>query len=266
MSMAHMSRPPETAVPTERDAAGRTIYHCGPLTYTFRGLVILFAWLLWGDFCFMLMETVAPSVLPVKFKLLDASDTTISIILTTLPGIMNMTVCPWVSSASDRYRGKWGRRIPFIISTMPFLTVSLVLLGWSDQLTVGVQHMMPSLQKASPATITILLIGLFYTTFAFFNMFVGSVFWYLFNDVVPPQFLGRFMGLFRIVSSAVTRPVQLLCLQARRDPHARDPHRGRAGVLHRVRPDVFASQGGRAIHPRRTTPARWGFSRRSASS
>ena len=40
--------------------------------------------------------------------------------------------------------------------------------------------------------------------FKFFNMFVGSVFWYLFNDVVPPQFLGRFMGLFRIVASGVT--------------------------------------------------------------
>ena len=36
--------------------------------------------------------------------------------------------------------------------------------------------------------------------FTFFNSFVGSVFWYLFNDVVPEHLLARFMSLFRLVS------------------------------------------------------------------
>jgi hypothetical protein len=31
-------------------------------------------------------------------------------------------------------------------------------------------------------------------------MFVASVYYYLFNDVVPHQFLGRFMAAFRVVS------------------------------------------------------------------
>ena len=35
--------------------------------------------------------------------------------------------------------------------------------------------------------------------FQFFNMFVSSVFWYVFNDVVPTAFLGRFAGAFRVV-------------------------------------------------------------------
>ena len=32
-------------------------------------------------------------------------------------------------------------------------------------------------------------------------MFVNTVFWYLFNDVVPPQFLARFLGAFRIAGT-----------------------------------------------------------------
>lgn len=43
--------------------AGGKNYHCGTLTYTKAGLFVLFAWLLWGDFCFTLMEAAAPNCL-----------------------------------------------------------------------------------------------------------------------------------------------------------------------------------------------------------
>ena len=32
-------------------------------------------------------------------------------------------------------------------------------------------------------------------------MFVRTVYWYLFNDVVPTEMMGRFMGYFRLVST-----------------------------------------------------------------
>jgi hypothetical protein len=53
----------------------------------------------------------------------------------------------------------------------------------------------------SVSAVTITCIGVFMVGFKFFDMFVNSVFWYLFNDVVPHNFLGRFLGLFRIVSN-----------------------------------------------------------------
>ncbi len=190
-----------TATPSP-DPAGGKIFHCGPLSYTMRGLMVLFAWLLWGDFCFTLMETAGPSVLPLKLKALGVSNTLMQVIMSTLPGILNMTVCPWVSFKSDRHRSRWGRRIPFILWTMPFLVLCLVLVGWSEELTVLAQHHIPALGKMAPTTITIAFIGIFYVAFSFFNMFVGSVYWYLFNDVVPPQVLGRFFGLFRLVGTA----------------------------------------------------------------
>jgi len=180
------------------------IYHCGTLSYTKIGLVSLFAWLLWGDFCFTLMESVVPSVLPLKLKDLGCSNWMMGMILSTIPGVLNMTICPYVSFKSDRYRSRWGRRIPFIIATMPFLCISLALLGWSEDIGALLQKNSVFLRAFTPATLTIGLIAIFMAMFQFFNMFVNSVFWYLFNDVVPPRFFGRFVGMFRIVGSTAS--------------------------------------------------------------
>lgn len=177
---------------------GQKTYHCGTLTYTKAGLFTLFAWLLWGDFCFTLMEAVVPSILPLKLKDLGCSNWMMGMIMSTIPGIFGMTVCPYISFKSDRYRSKWGRRIPFIIWTIPFLCASLVMLGWSEEISAWLRASSALLKDFSPTAVTIALIAIFMILFQFFNDFVGSVFCYLFNDVVPSQFLSRFMGLFRI--------------------------------------------------------------------
>jgi Na+/melibiose symporter-like transporter len=181
------------------ESGGGKTYHCGTLTYTKAGLVAIFAWLLWGDFCLILMETVVPSVLPLKLKSLGCSNWMMGLILSTIPGMLNMTICPYVSFKSDRYRSRWGRRIPFILWTLPFLCVSLLLLGWCDEIRAFLQHYSPALNEYAPAAVMIGLIALFMAMFQFFNMFVNSVFWYLFNDVVPAQLIGRFVGLLQIV-------------------------------------------------------------------
>ena len=46
------------------------------------------------------------------------------------------------------------------------------------------------------------MIGFLLIAFTFFNTFVTSTFWYLFNDVVPEHLLARFMSWFRIISMA----------------------------------------------------------------
>lgn len=176
-------------------------YRVGILTYTASGLVTLFAWMLWGDFCFTIMETVI-NILPLKLKSLGAANLTMALVMTTLPGILNSTICPWVSFRSDRYRSRWGRRIPFILWTAPFLTLFLILLGYSEPIGHWVhQAFFRGSETIGPAAVVVFLIGVFMVGFEFFNMFVGSVYWYLFNDVVPEQYLGRFLGLFRVVSS-----------------------------------------------------------------
>ena len=191
---------------TQKTAAppGVKTYHCGTLTYTKVGVFALFAWLLWGDFCFTLMEAVVPSILPLKLKALGCPSWLMGLILTTAPGILNMTVCPYVSFKSDRYRSKWGRRIPFIMWTLPFLCGSLALMGMSDDISGLLQRNSAFLRQFTPATTTIVLIAVFLIMFQFFNMFVASVFSYLLNDVVPPQFMARFYGAFRIVGAGAS--------------------------------------------------------------
>ncbi len=176
-------------------------YQCGSLSYSLRGLLVLFGWLLWGDFCFTLMESVVPSILPLRLKALGAPNWVMALILSTLPGMLNMTICPWVSFKSDRHRGRWGRRIPFILWTLPFICLCLVAMGWTEEIATLARAWLPGIGNVTPATLSIVLLGLFMVGFSFFNMFVGSVFWYLFNDVVPARFLGRFFGLFRVVGT-----------------------------------------------------------------
>lgn len=172
----------------------------GNLAYTRRGLFALFAWLLWGDFCFTLMEAVVPSILPLKMQSLHSSNWLIALVMSTLPGIFNTTLCPWVSFKSDRHRGRWGRRIPFILATMPFLAVSLVLIGFSDELGRWVHGAFFAGSAVRQSSVIILLLAIFAGCFDLFNMFVNSVYWYLFNDVVPPEHLGQFIGRFKAVS------------------------------------------------------------------
>ena len=82
----------------------RELYHCGTLTYTKIGLVSLFIWLLWGDFCYTLMETVVPSIIPLTLKGLSCPNWIMGMIISTIPNFMSMTVAPYVSVKSDRCR------------------------------------------------------------------------------------------------------------------------------------------------------------------
>ncbi|MFA5863942.1 MAG: MFS transporter [Phycisphaerae bacterium] len=175
-------------------------YRAGTLTYTRMGLITLFLWLLWGDFCFTLMETVIPTVLPLKLRSLGAPNWLLGLFITTIPSSMNFMINPIVSFKSDRYRSKWGRRIPFLLFATPMLTLMLILMAFSDNLGRGLHRILSIWSGGlNPTTVILVLIGILLIGFQFFNMFVSSVYYYLFNDVVPKAYLARCMALFRVI-------------------------------------------------------------------
>ncbi len=178
---------------------GGVKFRCGTLEYTKIGLMSLFIWLLWGDFCFTLMEAIVPSIIPLKLKGLDCPNWIIGVIMTTIPNLFNMSLTPYISVKSDRCRSRWGRRIPFILASMPFLCLSLVMLGWSSEIAAWLSEFIPTLKGFAPTTVAIALIALLMVAFQCFYQFVNSTFYYLFNDVVPQSHLGRFAAAFRIV-------------------------------------------------------------------
>ena len=179
----------------------QTIYRIGTLEYTKRGLFMLFAYLLWGDFCFTLMESVFPMITPLTMNNLGSSDLLIGLVMTTIPNMFNAVVCPWVSFKSDRHRSKMGRRIPFLLYPTPFVSLFLILIGLAPDIGRFMSSTIMHTTGWSQTAIILGLIAVFSAGFQYFNMFVGSVYYYLFNDVVPEQFLGRFMAAFRLVGT-----------------------------------------------------------------
>ncbi len=173
-------------------------YRCGTLVYTKMGLISLFSWLLWGDFCYILMEKVVPTLVPLKLKEMGFSATVMGAMMVTIPSVLNFTITPMVSYQSDRCRSHWGRRIPYILASTPFVALLLVMIGYSKPLGELLIGLIPF--ELSSTTFFVVWMGFLLTFFQFFNMFVSSVFYYLFNDVVPPELIGRFTSLFRMIS------------------------------------------------------------------
>lgn len=183
-------------------AAVDSRYSCGTLLYTKAGLFTLFTWLLWGDFCFSLMEAIWPNILPLMLRAEGTPNWLLSLAVTTIPSALNFVMNPLISTASDRYRSRRGRRIPFLLMATPFVTIFLVLLGFSRDLGKIFHGLLEgAFPGLSAATVTIGTICFLVACFRFFELFVNTVFWYLFNDVVPTAFMGRFLGFFRVVGS-----------------------------------------------------------------
>lgn len=181
---------------------GASVWHCGTLTYTKMGLVSLFAFMIWGDFCNALMQAVVPSIMPLKFKELGASNMLIGLFASSIPALMSVLMNPYISFKSDRHRSRWGRRIPFILFTIPPLCLSLAGLAFGVDLAQFLSSNF--LSHYSPTAIAIVTLGILLVVFLSFDQFINAVFCGLFNDVVPAALMGRFMGTMRIVGSSVS--------------------------------------------------------------
>jgi len=136
--------------------------------------------------------------------------------MTSIPCTLNVLMNPIISTASDRYRSRRGRRIPFMLYATPFIAVSLCLVGISPDLAQWL-HRTPFVHATglSAAAVTIGAMAVTLVIFRFCDMFIGTVFWYFFNDVVPKVFMARFLGLFRMVGAG-----RAPCTNAYVFPHA----------------------------------------------
>jgi MFS family permease len=172
----------------------------GPLSYTGAGLFLLFVWLLWGEFCFAIMEELVPNILPVLLKDHGASNKEITIIVTTLASMLNTIGVPIISYRSDRTRSRFGRRIPYLIWTTPLLVCFLAALPFAPELAKLMLKVgwVASVFAHSPVTSVVFVFGVLTACFQAFNLVATSMYNYLFVDVVPPQYLGRFCAMFRV--------------------------------------------------------------------
>ena len=177
-------------------------WQTGTLIYTGSGLAILFCWLLAGDFAWSIKERSVIWVVQLMLKKFDASDTIVGTLIGGLPHAMTFLLTPVVSYLSDRHRGRWGRRIPYLAVTTPFASLAILGLAFSPEMGVRLHAL---LGTSSPGLndSTLIVFGIFWTVFEVASVIANTVFFALINDVVPKEVLGRFYGLFRALGLAI---------------------------------------------------------------
>ena len=177
---------------------GRT-WRNGTLVYTAGGLAVLFLWLMWGDFAYSMKDRATGTVAALMLKKFDVSDFLFGNIMISFPNFTNIFLCPIVSYRSDRHRGRFGRRIPYLLLTTPFIVIGLAGLGVTPLLArlirqaVGAEHISYNLTA-------LLVFCFFWIILDFGTTLAGAIFNALATDVVPTEFLGRFFAMFRAVS------------------------------------------------------------------
>lgn len=176
----------------------------GTLVYTKTGLAILLIWLLWGDFCYILMEQVIPTIMPLKLKALNTPNWLMSAILSSIPTAMSTVASPIIGFKSDHTRSRWGRRIPFLFIATPFVSLFLFLMAFSPEIGIYIHSYTLKGTAISPTAVIIACIAVFVVGYKFFDLMVGLLFNYLLNDVVPQTYLTRFYAIFRMVGVAAS--------------------------------------------------------------
>ena len=200
----------------------RGCWTVGTLSYTSGGIVILFLWLLWGDFAWSMRDR---SVGPMASWYLDhigVPKLLFGLLMSSFPALIGLILGPIISVKSDRHRGKWGRRIPFLLVTTPIaafgmigLALTPVMAKWlhslgqpdhplGSQLHAGLGASVAGAQFLAlienELLVSVFCFAIFWAAFELATIAGQAVFGGLINDVVPAPLLGRFYGLFRAVS------------------------------------------------------------------
>lgn len=168
----------------------------GTLTYSLSGIVTLFSLLLLGDFANDIKGRSVFQLVQLMFKTYGASDFMNTLMIVSLPCVLGLILSPVISVYSDRCRCRWGRRIPFLALTTPVAAAAIAGFAYSPMIGQRISGLI-----GCPENSTILwTLAIFWGVFEVATVISIAIFGALVNDVVPARLLGRFYGLFRIVS------------------------------------------------------------------
>ncbi|MFA6286511.1 MAG: MFS transporter [Opitutaceae bacterium] len=188
---------PSPAPPIDSPASARKLWHVGTLTYTSGGLIALFLLLMMGDVAWSMRDRSVGPMAQWYLSHLNASNLLFGLLMTSFPAAIGLILGPILSVKSDRHRGKWGRRLPFLLLTTPFAALGMVGLALTPLISQWMHGHFPQL---SATTVSLICFGVFWAAFEFATIASQAVFGGLINDVVPAVLMGRFYGLFRAVS------------------------------------------------------------------
>lgn len=144
-------------------------------------LVVLCALLLIGDLGWSLRERSVQELFKLHLLGYSQDATLLNLLIGAIPALIALSLGPAIGAWSDRTRSRWGRRIPFVLATAAISGAAMVGMACSTSLA---------------------MLALCWTAFEMAAIVGNPLFMALINDTVPRPVLGRFFGLFRIVSLA----------------------------------------------------------------
>jgi MFS family permease len=208
---------------TPENADGKPkVWTVGTLSYASGGIIILFFWLLWGDFSWSMRDRSVGPMAQWYLNDIKVPNLLFGLLMSSFPALAGLILGPIISVKSDRHRGRWGRRIPFLLVTTPIAALGMIGLAftpvmarWLHSLGQPGHPLGSRLHEAlggsvagarvlslveNEMVVSLVCFGVFWAAFEFATIAGQSVFGGLINDVVPKELLGRFYGLFRAVS------------------------------------------------------------------
>jgi MFS family permease len=185
----------------------------GSLRYSAWGLAAVVFWLLVGELGIAMRERWALPTGLVMLRSYGASDTTVSLLLSTLPALISVFIVPYIGFRSDRYRSRWGRRRPFLLASAVFGALAMLGAIYSPAIA-SFTHALLGGWSPGLARLNMGCFCLFWTCFDGAAITALALFNGLVNDVIPRGFVGRFYALFRIVGlgTAIAFNTSLLAL------------------------------------------------------
>jgi len=172
------------------DAKGVRVWRSGTLVYYRKDLIRLFFWLYVGQFTFWMEHIAIPILFPLLLARMGFSAAEIGSLWSIFP-LGALILFPIIGTLSDRTRTRFGRRRPYDFLTTPVWFLGLVML--------------PFAQSYWQAFLCMILVG-----FAGAGSNVLNAFY---NDVVPPELMGRFVAGMRLLGSVGGLIVQLFALR-----------------------------------------------------
>lgn len=166
------------------------------------GLPALFFFLLVGDLAWSLKERAMPDLFKFQLREFSQDATLLNVLFGALPSAIAMFIGPLVGAWSDRTRTRFGRRIPFLLACAPLVSASMVGLAFSEPIGEALWRWAGA-GAGLRGHYIVACMCLCWTLYEIFTVLANALFVALVNDTVPQRILGRFFGMFRIVSLGV---------------------------------------------------------------
>ncbi|WP_306395463.1 MFS transporter [Telluria beijingensis] len=185
-----------------RRASPIALWQAGTLRYDSLGVCALVGWLLVGALGIAVRERWAGPIGLVVLRDHGASDTAVAMLLSTVPALISLLVVPVVGMRSDRSRGRWGRRRPYLMVSAPLAACAMLCVALAPALA-GATHALLGSWSPGLRALDLAYFCLFWTLFDAAAMTTTALFAGLVADVVPFGLAGRFYAAVRVVGLGV---------------------------------------------------------------